>query len=93
MNVSDPDRRRNKQKASKLKPERLIIDGLNDKSVEIVFPEKNLVNARCDRDLTLRNTSKCDEEKTEDENGQNNAINLTTETNITLIDQKACLDK
>ena len=31
--------------------------------------------------------------KIKDENGQNTVINLTTETNRTLTDQKACLDK
>lgn len=56
------------------------------------FPKKNesknLVekcneskNVTRDRDLAVRNTSKCEEEKTKGENGKNSAINLTAETN------------
>ena len=37
--------------------------------------------------------SKCKEEKIKGENGKNAAVNLTTEVNRTLADQKACLDK
>ena len=41
----------------------------------------------------MGNTSKCDEEKLKGENGKNAAVNLRTERNRSLTDQKACLDK
>ena len=41
----------------------------------------------------MGNTSKYDDEKTKGENGKNATVNLTTEANRTLIDQKACLDE
>ena len=41
----------------------------------------------------MGNTSECEEEKFKVENGTNAAVNLTTEANRTLIDQKTCLDK
>ena len=41
----------------------------------------------------MGNTSKCDEEKLKGENGKNADVNLRTERNRSLIDQKACLDK
>ena len=41
----------------------------------------------------MGNTSKCDEEKLKGENGKNADVNLRTERNRSLTDQKACLDK
>ena len=38
-------------------------------------------------------TSKCEEEKLKGENGKNAAVDLRTERNRSLIDQKVCLDK
>lgn len=82
------ERRRNKQRVNELKPVRPIRDGLNDKSVESVFLEKNkfkiMVNVtcdhyivvcncdhnmavcKCDHDIAVRNTSKCEEERSYD---------------------------
>lgn len=48
---------------------------------------KKLVNlTMCDRDLVVCNTSKCEEEKTKEENSKNADVNLTTEANRTVID-------
>lgn len=47
----------------------------------------------CDRDLAVCNTSKCEEEKTKEEISKNGDVNLTTEVNITLIDQRVLTDK
>ena len=80
-----------------MKLERLINDASNDNLVETVFPKKNeskdLVTVIGDRDLAVGNTSECEEEKIKGENGKNAAINLITEANRTLIDQRTCLDK
>lgn len=55
---------------------------------------KNLVNlTMCDRDLAVCNTSKCEEEKTKEEISKNGDVNLTTEANIKLIDQRVLSDK
>ena len=40
-----------------------------------------------------RNKPKCEKEKIKGGNGKNAVVNLTTEANRTLIDQKVCLDK
>ena len=80
-----------------MKLERLINDESIDNLVETVFPKKNeskdLVNETGDHDLAVGNKPKCEEEKINGENGKNAAINLTTEANRTLTDQKACLYK
>lgn len=47
----------------------------------------------CDRDLAVCNTSKCEEEKTKEEISKNGDVNLTTEANIKLIDQRVLSDK
>ena len=95
MNVSDRERRSNKQRANEFKLERLINDESIDNLVETVFPKKNyskdLVTEIGNRDLALGNTAKCLEEKIKGDNGKNAAVNLRTEANRTLTDQKACL--
>ena len=97
MNVSDRERRRKKQRANEVKLERLISDELIDNLVETVFRKKkeskDLVNEIGGRDLAVGNTPKCEEEKIKGENCKNVAVNLTTEANRTLTDQKACLVK
>ena len=79
-----------------MKLERLLNDESNNNLVETVFPKtnesKNLVKVIGDHDLAVGNTSECEEEKIKVENGTN-AVNLITEANRTLIDQKTCLDK
>ena len=75
----------------------MINDGSIDNLIETVFRKRNkskdLVNEIGDRDLAVGNTPKCEEEKIKGENCKNVAVNLTTEANRTLTDQKACLDK
>ena len=79
-----------------MKLERLLNDESNNNLVETVFPKtnesKNLVKVIGDHDLAVGNTSECEEEKIKVEYGTN-AVNLITEANRTLIDQKTCLDK
>ena len=80
-----------------MKLERLLNDESNNNLVETVFPKtnesKDLVKVIGDHDLAVGNTSECEEEKIKVENGTNAAVNLRTEANRTLIDQKTCLDK
>ena len=75
----------------------MINDGSIDNLIETVFRKRNkskdLVNEIGDRDLAVGNTPKCEEEKIKGDNGQNAAVNVTTEANRTLTDQKAYLDK
>ena len=86
------ERDESKNRANKLKLERLINDESNDNLVEIAFPKKNesknSVNAAGDPDLAVGNASKCEEEKAKGENGKNAAVNLTTEANRTVVEQK-----
>ena len=97
VNVSDRDRRSKKQRANELKLERLINDELIANVVETICPKKNeskdLVNETGNCDLAVGSMSKYEEEKVKGENGKNVAVNLTTEVNRTLTDQKTCLDK
>ena len=92
VNVSDRERRIKKQRANELKLERLINDESNDNLVETAFPKKNesknSVNVTGDPDLAVGNASKCEEEKAKGENGKNASVNLTTEANRTVVDQK-----
>ena len=85
------------ERANELKLEKLINDKSIDNLVETIFPKmnelKDSVNEISDRDLAVGNTPKCKKEKIKGENGKNTAVNLTTEANRTLTDQKACLDK
>ena len=80
-----------------MKLERLINYKLIDNLVETVCLKKNelkvLVNETVNCDLAVGNMSKCKEEKIKGENGKDVAVNLTTEVNRTLTDQKTCLDK
>ena len=87
-----------------MKLEKLINDELIDNLVETVCPKKNeskdLVNETGNCDLAVGNMSKCEEEKIGEkgdndkgENDKNVAVNLSTEVNRTLTDQKTCLDK
>lgn len=90
VTISDRERQRRKERANELKLEVLIRDRSNDKFLETVLKwneSKNLVNlTMCDRDLVVCNTSKCEEEKTKEENSKNVDVNLTTEANRTVID-------
>ena len=80
-----------------MKLKRLINDESNDNFIETVFSEKNelknLVNVTCDRDLAVGITLRCQEEKTKGGTGKNAAVNLSTESNRKLTDQKTCSDK
>ena len=91
--MSGLERRSKKQRANELKLERLINGESNNNWIETIFPKKNWVNVTSDRNLAVNNASKDGEEKTKGETGNNAAINLTTETNRTFIDQKAGLEK
>ena len=75
----------------------MINDESIDNLIETVFRKRNkskdLVNEIGDRDLAVGNSPKCEEEKIKGDNGKNAAVNVTTEANRTLTDQKACLDK
>ena len=97
VNVSHRDRRNKKQRANELKLERLIDEELIANVVETICPKKNeskdLVNETGNCDLAVGGMSKYEEEKVKGENGKNVAVNLTTEVNRTLTDQKTCLDK
>ena len=65
--MSDPKTGSKKQRANELKLEGLINDESNDNLVKTVFPKKNesrdLANVIGDHDLTVGNTSVCEEEK------------------------------
>ena len=80
-----------------MKLEILINDKLDDNLVETAFPKKNesknLAYVTEDRDLTVGNTLKCKKKKTEGQNDKNATVNLTTEANRTVTDQKLCLNK
>ena len=86
-----------KQRSNELKLKRLIKGQWINKLAETVFAENNelkdSVNKIGDRDRAVSNTLKCEEEKFKGDNCKNAAVNLTTETNRILTDQKACLDK
>ena len=66
--VSHLEKRKKKQRVNESKLEGPIGDWSNDNSVQIVFRKKseskNSVNVTYDRDLVIRNKSKCKEEKT-----------------------------
>ena len=68
----------------------------NDILVETVFLKKNewknLVYVTDDRDLAVGNRLKC-KKKTKGQNCGNAAVNLTTQANRTVIDQKLCFGK
>ena len=91
--MSGLERRSKKQRANELKLESPINGESNNNWIETIFPKKNWVNVTSDRNRAVNNASKGREEKTKGENGSNAAVNLTTETNRTFIDQKAGLEK
>ena len=91
--MSGLERQSKKQRANELKLESPINGESNNNWIETIFPKKNWVNVTSDRNLAVNNASKDGEEKTKGETGNNPAINLTTETNRTFIDQKAGLEK